>query len=130
MIEDVTQKSTGGNESIKEPVMTQIKPDEKYDPFIKSMEAIKSDIIRHKMIRCLHIDADGFCEYWRMEKPPKYAGELNERELNVLFRKVRVPGDRAPVWLLMSNAVVCEVCPAFVDDAMLAFLNSQIRNKQ
>ena len=125
MIEDVTQNSTGNNESTKEHAKTQIKQ----DPFIKSLEEIKSDIIRHKMIRCLHIDADGFCEYWRMEKPPKYAGEVNERELKVLFKKVKGPGDRTPVWLVMSNAVVCEVCPAFVDEAMLSFLNSQIRKK-
>jgi hypothetical protein len=130
LIEDVTQNSTDSDESTKEPVKTQIKPDEKFDPFIKSLEEIKSDIIRHKMIRCLHIDADGFCEYWRMEKPTKYAEELNERELKVLFKKLKGPGDRAPVWLVMSNAVVCEVCAAFIDEVMLTFLNSQIKHNQ
>ena len=129
MIEDATRNPTGRNEFTKEPVNTQIKPDEKYDPFIKFLENIKDDLIKHKMIRCLHIDADGFCDYWRMDRPPKYSEELNEKELKMLLKKVKGSGDKTPVWLMMSNAVVCEVCPAFLDEAILAYLNSHIKQK-
>ena len=126
-IEYLTSSLYNKLESQKELTQTRRVFDETDDPLTKMFEEINRSIGRHKCINCLHVGADGFCGYWRLEELPEHGKQLNQKESEYVFKKVNQDDGKTEVWALRPFPIICHDCPAFVDDKMIDFFSS--RNK-
>jgi len=95
------------------------------DPFLKTLEEIKRYILEYNFYKCLQINADGFCDYWRLEEPPEYEKQLNQKESEFLFKKVKQEHGKTTVWILKPLPAICNNCPAYIDEKMINFIKSR-----
>ncbi len=128
IIEDVTRSLTKKPESSNELANAQLELDEKKDPTIKVIEEVSRNLGKFNVIRCLHIGADGFCDYWRLEELPKDEQKLERKESEFLFKKLNRDDGKTVEWALRPLPIYCKSCPAFVDERMIDFINSRMRS--
>jgi hypothetical protein len=125
MIEDVASGLTSKPESPKESAQTQIGPKETDSPLIMTFNEINRKMGKHKMLQCLHVEADGFCDYWRLEELPEQAKQLNKKEFEIVFKEVKDVDGKTHFWALNPYPIICSGCPGFVDEKMVDFINSR-----
>jgi hypothetical protein len=128
MIEEAKKSLTDKLEHPERLRQTQIVAEGKDDPWIKSIEEIKRWMSWYRFMNCLHIGADGFCDYWSMKELPKYVEQLRKKESDYLFKKVNLEEGEVVFWAFRPVPSICNDCPAFIDELTKDFINS--RNKR
>ena len=126
MIQDVVQGLKNKPDSTK-AAPTQAEPKVPEDPFISTLRDIGRQINRLKFLSCLHIDAEGFCNYWHINELPKQTKQLNKKEFDNIFKMVKnVEGLNE--WAINPLPIICNDCPAFIDERMIDFIKTRIKD--
>jgi hypothetical protein len=125
MIQDVVK---GLKDKLDSTKATQTQAElETEDPFITTLHEINRRINRLKFSRCLQVDADGFCNYWHINELPKQAKQLNKKQYEFIFKKVKnVEG--VTEWAVASLPIICNDCPSFIDQGMIDIIKSRIKD--
>jgi len=123
-IEDVVKGSTKKSDSIKTtPTQAEAKTE---DHFITTLQEVNRLIDRLKFSRCLHIEANGFCNYWHLNELPKQAKQLNKKEFDFIFNKVKnVEGVNE--WAISPIPIICNDCPSFIDQGMINLIKIRLK---
>ncbi len=79
----------GKPESPKDSVQSNIGLKEMDDPLIITFNEIKRGMSKYKMLHCLHVEANRFCDYWRLEELPKHTKQLDKKEFELVFKDVK-----------------------------------------
>jgi hypothetical protein len=126
MIQDVVKGLKNKPDSTK-AAPTQVEAKVPEDPFISTLQEISRQINRLKASSCLHIDADRFCNYWHINELPEQAKQLNKKQFDYIFKMVKnVEGLNE--WAINPLPLICDVCPAFIDERMIDFIKTRIKD--
>ncbi|MCJ7636749.1 MAG: hypothetical protein MUO21_04600, partial [Nitrososphaeraceae archaeon] len=107
---------------------TQSEIEKTEDPFIATLQEIKRQTRKYSFLRCLHIDADRFCNYWQINELPKQAEQLNTKEFDYIFKLVKDVGG-VKEWALNPLPIICDGCPGFIDDKMIDVIMKKVKNR-
>jgi hypothetical protein len=127
IIVKVSSGLIGKPESPKDSVQTNIGFKEIDNPLIITFNEIKHGMSKHKMLYCLHVEANGFCDYWRLEELPKHAKQLNKKEFELVFKEVKNVDGKTRFWALNPFPIICGDCPGYIDEKILDYIYSRRR---
>jgi hypothetical protein len=126
MIQDVVQGKKNKPDSTN-GTPTQAEPKKPEEPFITTLQDISRQINRLRISFCLHIDANGFCNYWHINELPKQAKQLDKKGFDYIFKMVKnVEG--MDEWAINPLPIICDDCPGYIDERMIDFIKTRIKD--
>jgi hypothetical protein len=123
---EATIKDPNTNQSGSEITKTIKTPKVEEDPWLKTFEEISRKMNQNAGIKCLHVQNEGFCDYWRLENLPAQATELEDKDVKFLFNECNTDSEK--FWLFRAFPILCMHCQTYIDEVAMNFVNTYKKN--
>lgn len=93
-----------------------------------SRDKMVDDIVDHILDlvgrNCLHRDDKGYCTHWVFDKLPESSKQLDSSDFNFLIKEI-THGREPSEFLISPIFRICHICPAYIDEKMLSFIEAR-----